>query len=163
MTTPIAKNTVKSDNMDRRKAIQTGVQALAVTSTWVFANNPNLYSQTASPASRTIAADQTYPFKVPPLAFDYAALEPHIDVATMKLHHDKHHQAYVDNLNAALKDHPELHAKTVAELLRGLKALPEKIQTAVRNHGGGHANHDFFWNILRPVGTAGAGGALPEN
>lgn len=144
---------------DRRKLIQTGVQALAVTTTWSIANGSHVHSQTATPASPVTEADQTYPFKVPPLAFDYAALEPHIDTATMKLHHDKHHQAYVDNLNTALKEHPELHAKTVTQLLRGLKTLPEKIQTAVRNHGGGHANHDFFWKILRPVGTAGAGRA----
>ncbi|MBY0458721.1 MAG: superoxide dismutase, partial [Gemmataceae bacterium] len=70
----------------------------------------------------------TYPFKVPALAFDHAALEPHIDTATMRLHHDKHHQSYVDNLNAALKDHPTLHDKSVEQLLRGFADLPDAIK-----------------------------------
>lgn len=160
MTTPNTSSSQKPEVLfDRRKMIRTGVQAFAVTSIWSLTNSSHVHGQTASPAPKLSTADQKYPFQVPPLAFDYAALEPHIDTATMKLHHDKHHQTYVDNLNAALKEYPELHDQTVAQLLRSLKSLPDKIQTAVRNHGGGHANHDFFWKILRPAGTAGAGGA----
>jgi Fe-Mn family superoxide dismutase len=113
-----------------------------------------LYAATTTPAPTTGA---TYPFVVTPLPYDAAALEPHIDAATMKLHHDKHHASYVTNLNAALKDHPSLHGLTVEQLLRQLDTLPAAIQTAVRNHGGGHINHEFFWQIMRPAGTAGAG------
>lgn len=140
----------------RRKMIQVG--ALAMTAAWTVASSSDSTGQLLAQDAKSVAPTQTYPFKLPPLQFDYAALEPHIDTATMKLHHDKHHQAYVDNLNAALKDYPDLHTKSVEQLLRGLKGLPEKIQTLVRNHGGGHANHDFFWKILRPTGTLGAGG-----
>lgn len=140
----------------RRRMIQVGT--LAMTAAWTLSNSNDSTGQLLAQETKPAAAPQTYPFKLPPLQFDYAALEPHIDTATMKLHHDKHHQTYVDNLNAAVKDYPDLHTKTVEQLLRGLKGLPEKIQTVVRNHGGGHANHDFFWKILRPTGTAGAGG-----
>ncbi|MDD9953207.1 MAG: superoxide dismutase [Candidatus Woesearchaeota archaeon] len=87
--------------------------------------------------------------EVPKLPYDYDALEPHIDKETMQLHHDKHHQVYVDNLNNALKNHAELQAKPVEELLRYFKDLPAEIKTAVRNHGGGHANHSLFWEILK--------------
>src|SRR5205823_3856899 len=87
------------------------------------------------------ASAQTYPFKLPKLPYSEDALEPHIDAETMKIHHDRHHQAYVTNLNNALKDQEALHKKTLAELLRGLKDLPDKVQTAVRNNGGGHLNH----------------------
>ena len=113
-------------------------------------------------ASAVPATGPTYPFAVSPLSFDHAALEPHIDAATMRLHHDKHHAAYVTNLNAALKDQPTLHSLTVEQLLRQLATLPPAIQTAVRNHGGGHLNHEFFWQIMRPVGTKGAGGKPGE-
>lgn len=94
-----------------------------------------------------------------PLPYDYAALEPFIDVETMHLHHDKHHQTYVNNLNAALEKYPELAAKSVDDLLRDLAAVPEAIRGAVRNNGGGHSNHTMFWNLMGPAGTAGVGGA----
>lgn len=103
------------------------------------------------------AAGATYPFAVSALSYDFAALEPHIDAATMKLHHGKHHAAYVTNLNTALKDHPTLQSLTVEQLLRQRETLPVALQPVVRNHGGGHLNHEFFWQIMRPVGTAGAG------
>ncbi len=90
--------------------------------------------------------------EVPPLPYDYSALEPYIDTQTMHLHHDKHHAAYVTNLNAALEKHPELASKPVEELLRNLNSVPEDIRTAVRNHGGGHANHTMFWQIMKPSG-----------
>jgi len=88
--------------------------------------------------------------EVPPLPYDYNALEPHIDEQTMRLHHDKHHGAYVTNLNAALDKHPDLKNKSVEDLLRGINSVPEDIRTAVRNNGGGHANHTMFWNIMGP-------------
>jgi Fe-Mn family superoxide dismutase len=88
--------------------------------------------------------------QVPPLPYDYNALEPHIDEQTMRIHHDKHHGAYVTNLNAALEKHPELQNKSVEDLLRGINSVPEAIRTAVRNNGGGHANHTMFWEIMGP-------------
>ncbi len=91
-------------------------------------------------------------FEVPPLPYAYEALEPHIDTTTMHLHHDKHHAAYVTNLNAALDKHPELHGKKIHELIGGIKSVPEDIRTAVRNHGGGHLNHTMFWEIMKPNG-----------
>ena len=93
--------------------------------------------------------------EVPPLPYDYKALEPHIDVQTMQIHHDKHHAAYVNNLNAALEKHPDLQKKSVEDLLRTINTVPEDIRTAVRNNGGGHANHTMFWQIMGP-GTGGA-------
>lgn len=97
------------------------------------------------------AEGQTYPFSLPKLPYGYNALEPYIDTQTMEIHHDKHHQKYVDELNAALKDHPELHKKTVEELLTQLDQIPEQIRTAVRNNGGGHYNHTFFWECMAPA------------
>ena len=93
------------------------------------------------------------------LPYDYAALEPFIDAETMHLHHDKHHQAYVNNLNAALANYPDLAAKSPDDLLRDLTKVPDDIRTAVRNNGGGHANHTAFWNLMGPVGSANVGGA----
>ena len=94
-------------------------------------------------------------YTVPALPYAFEALEPHIDARTMEIHHDKHHAAYVNNLNNALKDHPELAAKPVNELIADLSSVPEAIRTAVRNNGGGHSNHTFFWEIMGP----GKGGA----
>jgi Fe-Mn family superoxide dismutase len=94
-------------------------------------------------------------YTLPPLPYAFDALEPHIDARTMEIHHDKHHAAYVNNLNAALKDHPELASKPVNELIADLSAVPEAIRPAVRNNGGGHSNHTFFWEIM----GAGKGGA----
>ena len=92
---------------------------------------------------------------VPPLPYDYAALEPHIDEQTMRIHHGKHHQAYVDNLNKALEKYADLQAKTADELITAIVSVPEEIRTAVRNNGGGHVNHTMFWRIMAP----NAGGA----
>jgi Fe-Mn family superoxide dismutase len=99
-------------------------------------------------------------FTLPPLPYDYAALEPHIDALTMQIHHDKHHQAYVNNLNAALKDQPDLQSKSIEDLLKGINEVPESIRVAVRNNGGGHANHTLFWEILKPGGANAPSGAL---
>lgn len=87
---------------------------------------------------------------LPNLPYDYAALEPYIDEATMKLHHGKHHQTYVDKLNAALEKYPELAAKSVEDLVRDLASVPDDIKIAVKNHGGGHYNHSLFWEMLAP-------------
>jgi Fe-Mn family superoxide dismutase len=97
------------------------------------------------------------PHTLPALPYDFAALEPHIDTQTMQIHHGKHHQAYVNNLNGALDKHPELHAKSLEELLRGINAIPEDIRTVVRNNGGGHHNHSLFWTIMAPAGKGGGG------
>jgi superoxide dismutase, Fe-Mn family len=101
------------------------------------------------------------PFEVPPLPYDYAALEPHIDEQTMRVHHDKHHQAYVDNANAALEGTP-LADKPVDHILTNLDILPGDKQTAARNNVGGHANHSLFWEIMSPDGGGEPGGALAD-
>ncbi|HEV8319855.1 MAG TPA: superoxide dismutase [Vicinamibacterales bacterium] len=93
--------------------------------------------------------------ELPKLPYDFAALEPHIDAQTMQIHHGKHHQAYINNLNTALEKHPDLQSKSVEELCRGINSVPEAIRTAVRNNGGGHWNHSQFWKWMGP----GAGGA----
>jgi superoxide dismutase, Fe-Mn family len=91
-------------------------------------------------------------FELPVLPYAYDALEPHIDALTMEIHHTKHHQTYVNNLNAALEKHPELQNKALDELVRNPNALPEDIRTAVRNNGGGHFNHSIFWMVMSPNG-----------
>src|SRR5258707_15235958 len=92
------------------------------------------------------------PFGVPPLPYDYSALEPYIDEQTMHLHHDKHHAAYVNNLNAALQNNSQFASLSIEELVRRLNEVPENIRTAVRNNGGGHLNHSMFWQIMKPNG-----------
>src|SRR5688500_6706690 len=94
-----------------------------------------------------------YPFELPKLGYDYAALEPHIDARTMEIHHTKHHQAYTDNLNAALEKQPSLQKYSDEQLLRGIHAIPEEVRTAVRNHGGGYHNHNLFWKVIAPGGA----------
>lgn len=101
-------------------------------------------------------------FELPELPYAYDALEPHIDEATMKLHHDKHHATYVEKTNGALEKHPELAEKTIEELVADLQAVPEDVRTVIRNNGGGHANHTFFWEILSPNGGGEPAGALKE-
>src|SRR6266516_3634576 len=97
---------------------------------------------------------------LPPLPYDFAALEPHIDAQTMQIHHGKHHQTYIANLNNALAQHPELANKSLEELLRGIDTIPDDIRTAVRNNGGGHYNHSLFWTIMAPAGKGGGGAWL---
>jgi Fe-Mn family superoxide dismutase len=101
-------------------------------------------------------------FKLPDLPYDNNALEPYIDATTMGIHHGKHHQAYVNNLNAALEGHPELQEKTALELIMDLDALPDEIRTAVRNNGGGHVNHSLFWTVMGPKKGGEPSGALAE-
>jgi Fe-Mn family superoxide dismutase len=101
-------------------------------------------------------------FELPPLPYDYAALEPVIDTQTMKLHHDMHHGAYVKNANAALEKHPELGSKSAEELLRDLNAVPEDIRTTIRNNAGGHSNHSMFWKIMKPGGGGDPTGPIAD-
>ncbi len=102
------------------------------------------------------------PFTVPDLPYDFAALEPHIDATTMTIHHDKHHAAYVNNVNKALEAYPDLQKKAVWDLIRDLDSVPQDIRTAVRNNGGGHANHSMFWESMSPKGGGEPGGKLGE-
>jgi Fe-Mn family superoxide dismutase len=97
------------------------------------------------------------PYQLPALPYAFDALEPHIDARTMEIHHDKHHATYVAKLNDALATHPDLQGKSVEDLLRGIDQVPEAIRGAVRNHGGGHANHSLFWEVMGP-----GGGGLPS-
>ena len=99
---------------------------------------------------------------LPPLPYDYAALEPHIDARTMEIHHGKHHQAYVNNLNGALEKAPDLQGRSLDDLLRQIDQVPEGIRAAVRNNGGGHWNHTMFWQIMAPRAGGEPTGALGE-
>jgi len=143
--------------MDRRTAIKhLGSAAGALLLTEALSSQAPASGQTAA----ATPAPPTGPFTLPPLPYAYDALEPYFDAETMHLHHDKHHQAYVNNLNAAVAAHPELAGKTVDELLVNLSALPESARTAVRNNGGGHANHSFWWPTLGKGGAAPTGSSL---
>jgi superoxide dismutase, Fe-Mn family len=99
---------------------------------------------------------------VPPLPYEYNALEPHIDEQTMRIHHDKHHAAYVNNLNAALEKHPELQNRSAEDLIKNINGVPDDIRTAVRNNGGGHVNHTMFWEIMGPGKGGVPGGAVGD-
>ncbi|CAG9619319.1 superoxide dismutase [Sutcliffiella rhizosphaerae] len=101
-------------------------------------------------------------YELPQLPYAYDALEPHIDKETMNIHHTKHHNTYVTGINAALEGNTELQGKSVEELISNMEAVPENIKTAVRNHGGGHANHSLFWNILTPGGASAPTGELAD-
>lgn len=103
---------------------------------------------TSSPFQAAHAAEAT----LPALPYAYDALEPFIDAQTMEIHHSRHHKAYIDRLNATLKDYPDLQSKATIDLLRNLDAIPESIRSVVRNHGGGHVNHSMFWNMMAPNG-----------
>jgi Fe-Mn family superoxide dismutase len=100
--------------------------------------------------------------ELPPLPYDFAALEPHIDAQTMQIHHGKHHQAYVNNLNAALEKHTDLQKMSADELLRNLGSVPEDIRPAVRNNGGGHVNHTMFWKMMAPNAGGPPSGRVAE-
>ncbi len=101
-------------------------------------------------------------YELPPLPYAFNALEPNIDEMTMRIHHDKHHGAYVSNLNAAVEKHPEFGKKSVEDLLRSISTVPEDIRTAVRNNGGGHANHAMFWQIMTPNGGGQPTGQIAD-
>jgi Fe-Mn family superoxide dismutase len=120
-------------------------------------------TQVKEQKTRTAGAQARH--ALPALPYDFAALEPHIDTQTMQIHHGKHHQTYVNNLNAALEKHPELFAQSLEQLLRDIDIGPEDIRTAVRNNGGGHHNHSLFWTLMAPPAKGGGGapsGAVGE-
>lgn len=116
--------------------------------------------KTTSTAEATAASDGA--FKLPPLPYAYDALEPHIDVQTMRIHHDKHHAAYVKNLNEAIAKASKLEGKSAEDLVKNLDDVPEEIRTAVRNNGGGHVNHTLFWDIMTPGGAKSPTGDLAD-
>jgi len=99
-------------------------------------------------------------FKLPPLPYDFGALEPHIDAKTMEIHHGKHHQTYVNNLNAAIEKAPELGTRSLDDLIRNVNTLPEAVRTPIRNNGGGHWNHSMFWQLMAPKAGGEPGGNL---
>jgi Fe-Mn family superoxide dismutase len=109
-------------------------------------------------ASQTVAAVHT----LPPLPYAYDALEPHIDARTMEIHHTKHHQTYVNNLNAAIDKAPEISGRSLEELLLGISRIPEAVRTAVRNNGGGHWNHSLFWQLMGPNAGGEPSGGLAD-
>jgi len=139
--------------MTRRQALKTTALASAALAALPGAMAQNNPVQAAAPAANG-------PYTLPPLPYAFDALEPHIDARTMQIHHDKHHAAYVTNLNKAVADFPEVGKKTVEELLKDLDAVPEKIRPAVRNQGGGHYNHSLFWLTLSGTGRGEPKGAL---
>lgn len=102
----------------------------------------------------------TYPFELPKLRFSYDAFEPYIDAKTMEIHHSKHHRAYIENLNSALQKYPEWHNSSIEEILRRLDEIPSEIRQTVKDQGGGHANHQFFWKIIKPGPETQPKGAL---
>lgn len=106
------------------------------------------------------AQNTSGPFSLPPLPYDYDALEPYIDGATMRFHHDRHHAAYVNNLNGAISRYPQLVSQSVIDLLRNLSSVPEDIRQTVRNNGGGHVNHSIFWEIMTPRGGGDPSGEI---
>jgi Fe-Mn family superoxide dismutase len=101
-------------------------------------------------------------FTLPPLPYDYSALEPHIDTQTMQIHHDKHHNAYITNLNAALESHPNIASQSIEDILSNIGDVPEAVRQAVINNGGGHANHTLFWESMSPSGGGQPSGGLAD-
>ncbi|MDF5728580.1 MAG: superoxide dismutase [Rhizonema sp. PD38] len=127
-------------------------------STGAFALDTYAFAQNTPSGTQT--RPNTGAIQLPPLPYAYEALEPHIDAATMRFHHDKHHATYVKNLNAALDKHPELKSKSVESLLVNLDSVPEDIRKIVRNNGGGHVNHSMFWRIMKAQGGGEPSGAI---
>jgi len=113
-----------------------------------------------APRVASAQAPAAGPFRLDPLSYPVGALEPHIDAKTMEIHHDRHHQAYVNNLNAAVKDHADVAAMPLQDILAKINEMPEAVRTALRNNGGGHANHSMFWQIMGPPGGAQPDGDL---
>ena len=140
--------------MTRRQALKSTALATIACAT---VSSLNTVSAEPAPAGSTAP---TGPFTLPPLPYPIDALEPHIDARTMEIHHDKHHAAYVTNLNKALAESPDLGNKSVEDLLKDLNTLPEKVRTAVRNQGGGHYNHTLFWQMMKKNGGGQPKGAL---
>jgi len=140
-----------SDTISRRRAIQLGLAGLAAVTAAPSLRVARASESASDPILRI--EDETYPFRLPELPYGYDAMEPFIDAKTMEIHHKKHHAAYVNSLNAALEGHPDLHGRTLGELISQPDMLPEGIRTALRNHGGGHANHALFWLTMANPNT----------
>jgi Fe-Mn family superoxide dismutase len=140
----------------RRRFLRDGLLLAAAAPGVLLLSARNARAAFGAPASSSggnnTAATTPAPFTLPRLPYAFDALEPHIDARTMQIHHDRHHAAYVTNLNNAVKDRPELAGKSAEELIRNLDAVPEAVRTAVRNNGGGHVNHTMFWNLMSPRG-----------
>ena len=130
--------------------VAAGAAGTLVSSRFANAQTTTTAAPAAPPAAPAAAPAATGPFTLPKLPYAYDALEPNIDAQTMMIHHDKHHAAYVAKLNAAVEGKPELAGKTVEQLVSNLAAVPESVRSAVKNQGGGHANHSLFWQIMAP-------------
>ncbi|HXI73273.1 MAG TPA: superoxide dismutase [Verrucomicrobiae bacterium] len=144
--------------MTRRQAIKTTALASAA-----LATLPGAIAQpTPGNPVPILISTAPQPFTLPPLPYAYDALEPHIDARTMEIHHDKHHAAYVANLNKAVADYPDLGKKSIEDLMKDLNEVPEKIRTAVRNQGGGHYNHSLFWQMMKKGGGGEPTGDLAK-
>jgi superoxide dismutase, Fe-Mn family len=149
--------------LSRRDFVLTSGAASAA----LAAGSTQLFAQVASPGgqlgtSTSNTTQKTAPFALPPLAYAFDALQPHIDAETMQLHHDKHHNTYVEKLNAAIGKHPELTQMILPELLANLDKVPEDVRQDVRNNGGGHANHTMFWTIMSPKGGGEPQGGIAD-
>ncbi len=145
--------------MNRRRALKT--VAVAATAGATTLARLRLDAQPATPPSRS-SSGPAGPFQLPGLPYPFDALEPHLDARTMEIHHDKHHAAYVANLNKAVADYPDLGKKSVEDLVRDLDTVPEKVRTAVRNQGGGHYNHSLFWQMMSKNGGGEPKGELAQ-
>jgi Fe-Mn family superoxide dismutase len=139
--------------MTRRDALKKTALSVAVVSVAALPDSLKAQAAAAAPAG---------PFKLPPLPYSFDALEPHIDAKTMEIHHDRHHQAYVTNLNKAVMGNADLSKTSVEELIRHLDDVPETVRTAVRNNGGGHYNHTLFWRLMKKGGGGQPKGALAK-
>jgi len=152
MTTP-------SRPVDRRSFLGASAGALAASGAAALLAPAVAQAQTAA----ATPAAPTGPYKLPPLGYAFDALEPNIDAETMEIHYTKHHQAYIDKLNAAVAKYPDLAKLPAEELVKKLSAIPEEIRTAVQNNGGGHVNHTFFWKIIGPGKGGEPKGKLAED
>jgi superoxide dismutase, Fe-Mn family len=147
--------------MNRRKFLKnTGIVGAGLLGAGSAAPDP-LHARAASVPEINLNSEEKHvAYSVPPLSYSFDALEPYIDAKTMEIHHDKHHGAYVTNLNKALEGHADLQAKSLDDLLKGLDSIPENIRNAVRNNGGGHWNHSLFWTLMKKGGAGEPKGDL---
>jgi Fe-Mn family superoxide dismutase len=151
----------KMKKNSRREFITKGAMAAAATVGFLSFSSTNSFSIGREEGSLLLPADEG-PFKLPPLPYSYDALEPYIDAKTMEIHYTKHHQAYIDKLNAAVEKSPELKGKSVQELVSMIDKAPEAVKVQIRNQGGGHWNHSFFWQILAPKSDVAPAGKLKD-
>lgn len=147
----------KGGGLSRRKVLKLGLYTIP---TLWLSGLPSYSREERRDKEKKEKGGEAMAFELPQLPYPYDALEPHIDAKTMEIHHTKHHQTYVNKTNAALEAHPELKGKSIEEILSDLNAIPEDIRTAVRNNGGGHANHSLFWPVMSPEGGGEPKGEL---